>query len=318
MTSPKLLAIGGALVDRRGRSAGRFLPGVSNPGTMREEIGGAAFNTARGANRFGVSVTMMTVLGGDAGGQSVAAAIRQAGIDDKSATHLDRTTPSYTAILDEQGELKAALADMGLYEIGFVKLARRASTRNAISGTDALLLDANLPETAISLLVGHAGSKPVYANAISPTKAERFISELPRLACLFMNSGEASALVGGQHKGGTAGLVAKLRDRGLRSGVITQGASAIILFDEADAWSLQPPDVRIADVTGAGDALAGAVIAAMMNGLSLPKAIRNGAAGAALVASSDNVSPAFSDDRFAQMLERVPEAKSLDILQATP
>ncbi len=38
---PKLLAIGGASVDRRGRSNGPFVAGVSNPGSIREEIGGA-------------------------------------------------------------------------------------------------------------------------------------------------------------------------------------------------------------------------------------------------------------------------------------
>ena len=36
MTSPKILAVGGAHVDRRGQMTGAFVPGASIPGTMRD------------------------------------------------------------------------------------------------------------------------------------------------------------------------------------------------------------------------------------------------------------------------------------------
>ena len=49
MTSPKLLAVGGAHVDRRGQMTDVFVPGASIPGTMREDVGGGAFNALRTA-----------------------------------------------------------------------------------------------------------------------------------------------------------------------------------------------------------------------------------------------------------------------------
>lgn len=312
MTRPKLLSIGGALIDRRGQSSGPFLPGVSNPGTMREEVGGAAFNTARMAARLGTDVSMMTVRGGDSAGQAVAEAILAAGITDCSAVHLDRTTPSYTAILDERGELKAALADMALHDAGFVKLARRSSTRAFIGASDAILVDANLPEAAIGKVISQSGEKPVFANAISPAKAVRFRPHLPALACLFMNTGEAGALTG-KPETGAKELIAQLRVLGLRSAVVTRGSKSILFFDEADAFSLQPPTVRIADVTGAGDALAGGTVAALLAGKSQTEAVRHGAAAAAIVASSAEVSPDFSHDTFTEMLKTVPEAEPLEI-----
>ena len=45
----------------------------------------------------------------------------QAGIADLSAVFLDRATPSYTALLDREGDVIAALADMALYELAFPK-----------------------------------------------------------------------------------------------------------------------------------------------------------------------------------------------------
>lgn len=306
---PKLLAIGGALIDRRGQSDGKFAPGVSNPGSMREEIGGAAFNTARMAALRGTDVAMMTARGGDIAGQAVADAIKRSGLRDLSSVHLDRSTPSYTAILDQDGELQAAIADMGLYDVAFAKLARRSTTRQAADNSDAVLIDANLPEPAIVTLLDHCRPVPVYANAISPAKAVRLKSAMPELECIFMNASEAAAIAGAQT--GDAALIDALRALGASKCCITRGSKAILFFDEADAWTLQPPLVQIADVTGAGDALAGATLAALMQGHPLAKAVRQGAAAAALTAGSHEVSPEFSDDIFTEMLKTVPEPKPI-------
>lgn len=310
MTKPHLLAIGGALIDRRGAPSGPFVKGASNPGTMREEIGGAAFNSARAAARLGAQVAMMTVRGGDHAGQAVADAIATAGISDRSSVHLDRATPSYTAILDGQGELTAAIADMALYDAGFPKLVRRSATRSAIAEADAMLLDANLPESAIFETISQAGKTPVFANAVSPAKIVRFRPSLAKMTCLFMNIGEAETIAGAAGAG-AADLVAGLRKAGLRSGIITSGEKAILFFDEADAFTLQPPAVEIGDVTGAGDALAGATIAALMASKPLAEAVRHGAAAAAIVTGSAEVAPDFSHDSFAEMLDRVGKAQPL-------
>ena len=71
--------------------------------------------------------------GGDASGETVSRAIAAAGIADLSAVFLDRTTPSYTALIDRDGELIVGLADMALYDLAFAKQIRRAKVREAIS-----------------------------------------------------------------------------------------------------------------------------------------------------------------------------------------
>jgi sugar/nucleoside kinase (ribokinase family) len=139
MKPPHLFAVGGAHMDRRGRVAGPHVPEASNPGTMREDVGGGAFNAARAAAQRGVSVSFMSLRGGDAAGQRVAEAIEEAGIEDCSAVFLDRTTPSYTAILTREGDLVTGLADMGLYDIGFARQLRRRRVRDAVAAADAIL-----------------------------------------------------------------------------------------------------------------------------------------------------------------------------------
>ena len=154
MRSPIILGVGGAHIDRRGQVAGDFVPGASNPGAMGEDVGGGTFNALRTAVQRGATGWMMSVRGGDAAGATVARAIADAGIRDLSVTFLDRGTPSYTAILSRDGDVLAALADMGLYDLAFPKQMRRSSLRAAAGGADAILCDANLPAVRAGAVAG--------------------------------------------------------------------------------------------------------------------------------------------------------------------
>lgn len=129
-------------------------------GTMREDVGGGVFNALRTVVRRGVSASLMSVRGGDTAGETVARTIAQAAIKDLSVTFLDRATPSYTAILDSEGELVVGFADMGLYDLAFPKQMRRANIRGAVEASDAVLCDANLPTAALERLMALAADRP--------------------------------------------------------------------------------------------------------------------------------------------------------------
>ncbi len=209
--SPHLLAFGGAHIDRRGYVSGAYMPAASNPGTLREEVGGGTFNALRWAVRRGLAASLCSMRGGDDAGDRVARATDAAGIRDLSAVFLDRATPSYTALIDADGELIAGLADMGLYDLAFPKQMRRSKLREAAAGADALLCDANLPTAALERCLDLAGGKPCFGIAISPAKVVRFTPLLGRLSVLFMNRREAVAMTGQATTGTGAELVAALR-----------------------------------------------------------------------------------------------------------
>lgn len=313
MSRPHLLAFGGAHVDRRGRVAGPFRPAASNPGTMHEDTGGGAFNALRTAVRRGVEGALVSLRGGDAAGEAVAAAIRRAGIADLSSVFLDRATPSYTAILDRDGELIAGLADMALYDLGFAKELRRRKNREAIAAADAVLCDANIPAEAIEKLALLTGDKPLFAIAVSPAKVVRLEGVLDRLACLFLNAQEARRLAGLDDEADIDAAVRRLCERGLRRGVVSAGGSSCTVFDRAGLrYRLRPPAVRrLVDVTGAGDALAGAAIAASMRGRPLAEAVREGLAAAMLAVESGTASPDFTEAEFEAALALVEEPETV-------
>ncbi|RWM29510.1 carbohydrate kinase family protein [Mesorhizobium sp.] len=309
-TSPRILALGGAHIDRRGQVSGAYVPAASNPGVMREDVGGGVFNALRSVVKRGVSASLLSVRGGDAAAETVASAIAGAGIADLSVVFLDRTTPSYTALIDSEGELIVGFADMGLYDLAFPKQIRRAKVREAIAAADAILCDANLPTPALERLVAQAGGRPIFAIAISPAKVVRLVPLLGKLSLLFMNRREAAALAGADISG--KDLVKELRRGGLTAGVVTAGGAPVLGFDQSGIFAIDPPAPRrVADVTGAGDALTGATVAALLRGLPLRTALREGVAAAMLAIESSEAVPTFTTASFGQALALVPEAREV-------
>lgn len=310
MKRPRLLAVGGAHVDRRGRISGIFVPGASNPGTMREDVGGGVFNALRNATQRSIASSLMSVRGADSAGENVARAIAEAKIDDLSAVFLDRATPSYTALVDRHGEVIAGLADMQLYELAFDKQLRRSKARKAVAAADAVMTDANLPAAALARLAEMASGKPLFAIAISPAKVVRLSGVLRNIACLFMNTREAASLAATAEAAGAPSFAGRLRALGLAAGVITAGGAAVTGFDADGVFTIAPPEAGpVADATGAGDALAGVTVAALMRGAPLRQALRQGIAAAVLTIRSPLAVAEISDGALDEATALVPEAK---------
>ncbi len=314
-TSEKsVLVLGGAHMDRRGRIEGDTLPGASNPGRFMSEPGGGGFNAARNLGQLGLAVRLVSPRGGDADGEAVAEAAAACGVDDRPFIFLDRQTPSYTAILAEDGNLVIALADMELYRLFSPRRLKVRSVREAFAQADLVLCDANLPEetlTAIGEIAARLG-KRLAGIAISPAKAVRLKGALPAYETVFMNEAEARVLAGetAQRPEDWPRL---LRRAGLAGGVITRGAREIIGFDRSETILLTPPPVeKLGDVTGAGDAFAAGVLAARLRGLPLGEALRRGAALSALtVASPHAVVPGLTNERLETMVGLVPPVRTL-------
>jgi pseudouridine kinase len=314
MMSKKILVLGGAHIDRRGRIFGDTAPGSSNPGAWFEEPGGGGFNAARNLARLGFDVRMISPRGGDATGEMVAEAARQAGIDDRPFVFLDRKTPSYTAILENDGNLVIALADMELYRLfGPRRLAIR-SVRDAFEEADLIVCDANLPAETLAGIAARATQtgKPLAAIAISPAKVVRLAGCLSGIDYLFLNEAEAGALTEGRQEHALE-WVARLRSLGLKGGVITRGQRELVAFSGDETVALQPPSVDdIADVTGAGDSLAAGVLSGLLSGLDLAEAVRHGVAAAAITVQSPfAVAENLSPELLNTMLGLVPKAEML-------
>lgn len=264
-SSHTLFAIGGAHLDRRGICEGSHQLHASNPGHFTEEPGGGVFNAVRMARNFGINVSLANVRGGDATADIIEQEIARRQIEDLPLIHLHRATPSYTAIMDEHGDLVTAIADMRLYEKGLERHVRHKATRQAAQNANACLFDCNANEKTCADIAAMAAGKPLYAMAISPAKVQRLKPCLPLMTCLFMNRCEATALLPDAQD--DQALITGLRTLGLPSAIITDGANPVLAFNSTETLAREPKRAEsLVDVTGAGDAFAGAFIANAMQG----------------------------------------------------
>lgn len=310
----EILAIGGAHIDRRARIFGDTKPGASNPGQWFEEAGGGVFNAARNLSRLGRAVRLIAPRGGDAAGQMVAEAAERAGLDDQPVMFLDRATPSYTAILERDGNLVIALADMALYDAFSARRLKARSLRDSLASTSHVLSDANLPADTLTALAKACDThgKGLSAIAISPAKVVKFKGVLPNISHLFMNGAEAESISGSRPERAEdwPGL---LRAQGLAGGTVTSGSGPTVAFSPEGIALIEPaPLDEIADVTGAGDAFAAGFLHARLKGADLTEALRHGTASAAITLASPHATDEnLSEERLKRQLALVPPARFL-------
>lgn len=257
------------------------------------------FNALRAARMRGIpSAGLISARGGDTDGNAIAAAIGDAGIEDLSAIFLDRRSASYTAILDEHRDVVSGLADMDIYEHALPRQLRRKALRETVASAGAVLIDANVPPAAL-LHIASISRGPIFAMAISPAKSVRLLPVASQTGLVFLNQRELGALTGGVS--GERRYDA-LRGLGFARAIITDGAQRLTVMDVSGLQEVSvPPIEKVVDVTGAGDALAGATIAALLTDPPKPlvEAVRDGIAAAQITLQySGPVAPALNGADF--------------------
>ena len=291
---------GAAHIDRHALAEAPYRAFASNPGRLTDEAGGSIFNAAAVLRALGAEVAIEGARGGDADGKRIARTIAELGCEDLSVTWLDRSTPTYTAILDDKGELVAGVADTALYDKLVPRLFTRVHTRAAMTAADAFLIDANLSTATIAALAKAAGSRPIGAIGVSPAKVVRLDQALGDLSVVFLSVQEAASLAYATAGTAPAVLADLIRERGIRRAVITDGPRDALVIDGDLTLHQRPPSVVARDVTGAGDTLAGTAMFHLANDVPFLDCVRAG-----LVAASMRISaPAFPPADLAAELER--------------
>lgn len=264
-----ILCIGASNLDRKLRTLGKLTLGTSNPATQDESFGGVARNIAENLARLGAPVALITAVGNDASGRALLAHADDAGIDTRGALRLDGVSSgTYTAILDQDGEMAVALADMALNDrLTPDFLATRQQQR---ASATLVVADMNLPLDTIAALLDDAARDGValVLVAVSEPKMARLPARLDGLRLLILNEGELATRVGHVLDSDAAidAACADVQRQGAQDVVVTRGARGVLYTSSAGMMRLDAPPVAVVDVTGAGDAFAAAVCWSLHSG----------------------------------------------------
>ncbi|MFC0251179.1 carbohydrate kinase [Massilia consociata] len=264
-----ILCIGAANLDRKLRSIKKLTLGTSNPAAQDESFGGVARNIAENLARLGAPVALITAVGNDASGRALLAHAEDAGIDTRGALRLDGVSSgTYTAVLDQDGEMVVALADMALNDL--LTPAFLATRQQQRAGASLVVADLNLPHDTVAALLDDAvrDGVPLVLVAVSEPKMAHLPQNLLGLRLLILNEGELAARVGRALDSDAAigAACEEVQRQGVRDVIVTRGARGVMYTSPTGVMRLDAPAVSVVDVTGAGDAFAAAVCWSLHSG----------------------------------------------------
>jgi pseudouridine kinase len=162
--------------------------------------------------------------------------------------------PSYTAVIDKNGELIIGAAEMECYEAVLADdivplLPEKPQT---------VIIDANFPlETLWAISKSLPEKTNLYAVGTSVEKVSRLLPLLNRVDVLVLNKAEACSLISRDNDVST--LATKILNKLQRHSAIalvSDGANEAALASENYVIRRNPPKIRLSNANGAGDAMA--------------------------------------------------------------
>lgn len=284
--TPDILCIGSVLWDIIGRSNAHMRVGSDVPGRIKRLPGGVALNIAMAARAYGMTPALLSVVGRDAEGDELVAALDEMGLVTQTLYRSDDlATDVYMAVEGANG-LIAAVADAHSLEQAGDKIL---APLDKLAWDGPIALDGNLTEGLLARIASEArfAQADLRIAPASPGKAERLLPFLRHgSATLYVNLEEAGLLLHSEQSDAAEAAEA-LRAGGLYRAVVTDGPRLAACAGPDGTVSQRPPEVMVTRVTGAGDTFMAAHIAAEGSGADAPGALARAVTAAATYVSGD-------------------------------
>ncbi|GLB59940.1 carbohydrate kinase [Cytobacillus sp. NCCP-133] len=304
----EVVCVGGANVDRKIQTTGQLQYETSNPAESSQSCGGVARNIAENLGRLGCDAGLMTVVGDDPEGDWLLEYTKAFADITPSQSLLGSTTGTYTAVLDHEGEMAVALADMTIYE----NVTRDFIEKKwgYLASSEMVILDTNYPPEVLRQIISRCYEEniPLCITPVSAPKIKNLPKNLGGVTWLIANKDEAEALTALDisSEGDFFKAAEKIMKKGVEKVVISRGDKGLIYFTkEGEAGVLLPPKVKIADVTGAGDSLVSGIIFAHLKGLGTEDACKIGMSCSMLALQSmETVNPNLNNTRLQETYKK--------------
>ncbi|CAB4912035.1 unannotated protein [freshwater metagenome] len=286
-----VVVVGGTNMDVVARTSAPLVPATSNPGRTRISPGGVGRNIAACLGLLGAPVRLVSAVGDDTFGDEALRVTAACGADVAAVRRVPGATGTYTAVLDDRGELVAAVSDMAVVD---------ELVLETVHLTDAALvvLDGNLAHTQATRVVAAAAQAgvPLAFEPVSVAKAARLADLVHDLFLVTPNTDELAALTG-RAATDWRDSIADLHARGVEHVWVRHGADGSWMCSRgSDPVHLPAVPAEVVDVTGAGDAMLAAWVAAWLRGDDPVEAARDGhRAAAATIECPHTVRPDLAE-----------------------
>ncbi|WP_088008207.1 carbohydrate kinase [Indiicoccus explosivorum] len=279
-----VVCIGGANVDRKFQLSEPLQMGTSNPVSAAKSAGGVARNVAENLGRLGHEVKLMSIVGRDNDWQTIEESSKPFMSLELTETQRDLPTGSYTAVLDTDGNMLFAMADMEICD--YLDPEHLSRYEGQLLAASLIVMDLNCPAESVSYVQQLAESReiPLAVIAVSSPKIDRLGETLRGITWFICNKDEAEAYTGEtiETEEQWRRTAWEFIDLGARNVAITWGENGVMAgnIQNIRHYSVKPAKV-MRDVTGAGDAFTSALLHGYLNGFEFEDIVKAGLTNAA-------------------------------------
>ncbi len=299
--------IGGANIDTKATTDHLAEMYTSNPVTLHESPGGVCRNIAENLASLACEVSLYSFVGNDREGSWIIEQTRLAGVDISQVQTINhQKSGSYTAILEQNGEMVIGISNMNIYDAITPEMIK--SKWKMLSTASMIILDTNLPAACIQFVIEQCKEAeiPLLVDPVSIEKTKRLPDQLSGIFLLFPNREEAEILSGLKISNLADCEIAAdtIRRRGAQHVIITMGEQGVFYSGNDQAELIPPFATSVLDVTGAGDSFVAGVAYGLEQGKTVLESCKYGLAASSITLQSlTSVSNELKPDKINQILK---------------
>lgn len=280
--------------------------------------GGKAANVAYFASRLGVRARLFGRVGDDELAEQALAPLREIGVDLSDVCKVEGETTGVAMItVPPDGQKGIVLAPNANNAWTREDGTRIAQTIAEMTAESVLVIDCEVPFVVLEKAVEAAQSRGL-AIILDPSPAEQVTDELIATAEFIVpNASEAKQLTGIECRDADSAARAgrRLLDRGAEVACVKLPEGGCVLVERTQVTRIDAVPVDVVDSTGAGDAFAGALAVALVEGRPRVDAVRWAVAGSHLTVAGYGSQAALpTREQLQEMADRL-EAHT-DVLSA--
>ncbi|WP_029501527.1 carbohydrate kinase family protein [Lachnoclostridium phytofermentans] len=304
---PYILVFGVSIYDIIGFTNQNYKPHDSNPGKVRVSFGGVCRNIAENMARVGVNTKFISVVGDDEKGRSLLEHAKKMKLDmNDSLIVKGESTPTYMAILNEEGELEAGIVDMKVTE--YITEEFIDSKAELFEQADYVVLGADNPPLLEYILKKFYGKTKFIMDPVSSAKAKHLKHLLPYLHTIKPNRLEAEILCGFPIKdmADVKRAGKHFLELGLQKVFISLDMQGVYYNDSKSEGLLKADKVSVVNVTGAGDSCVAGLGFGYMNDMNTLNTLKMAIAMSVItIAHEDTIHPDMSYDLVEKSMESI-------------
>lgn len=304
---PYILVFGVSIYDIIGFTNRNFKPHDSNPGKVRVSFGGVCRNIAENLARVGVNTKFISVVGDDEKGRSLLEHANKMNLDMKDSLIVKgESTPTYMAILNEEGELEAGIVDMKVTE--YITEEFIDSKAELFEQAEYVVLDSDNPQLLEYILKKFYKKTKFILDPVSAAKAKPLKHLISYFHTIKPNRLEAEVLCGFPIKDmediKRAGKY--FLDQGVQKVFISLDMQGVYYNDRESEGILKADKVSVVNVTGAGDSCVAGLGFGFMKGLDTRNTLKVAIAMSVItIAHADTIHPDMNYNLVNQSMDSI-------------